>query len=63
MIMTESAMRNYRDTVTGFIGKKTAYCKYYDGSANQVLLDGLDNAGHPIQWWFNEDRLEEVGEE
>lgn len=39
-------------TVNGYIGTVTAYAIYSNGQ-EQILVEGIDTAGRPIEWWIN----------
>ena len=51
-----------RDKTTKFEGKVTAIARYLTGP-NRILLENVDNTGRPIEWWYDEDRLEFVYKE
>lgn len=53
--------KTVKDTVTGFTGKVTGYAVYTTGSST-VLVEGIDSTNRPIEWWFNVERVTEVGE-
>ena len=46
-----------KDTLTGFVGIITAYALYNTGS-DRVQLEGVDNSGRPVEWWFDFERIE-----
>lgn len=46
-----------KDTVTGFVGIITARAEYSTGKL-LYLTESIDSTGRPIEWWFEEDRLE-----
>lgn len=49
-----------RDKETGFDGVVTARAEYlYDGF--RILVENIDTTGRPIEWWFNENRVEQIG--
>lgn len=45
------------DTVTGYVGKVTAYADYYGKREAQYLVEGIDSTGRPIEWWVPENRV------
>lgn len=47
-----------KDTVTGFVGVITARAEYRNNQPNRYLLEATDTTGRPIEWWYDEDRLE-----
>ena len=47
-----------RDTVTGFVGVITVRAEYKNNQQNRYLLETTDTTGRPIEWWYDEDRLE-----
>lgn len=50
-----------RDKETGFEGIVTARAEYlYDRP--RVMLEGVDNTGRPIEWWYDETRVVETEE-
>lgn len=50
-----------RDKETKFEGKVTGRVEYlYDSS--RVLVEGIDTSGRPIEWWYDERRVEVVSE-
>ncbi|MBQ7563909.1 MAG: hypothetical protein IJT16_07965 [Lachnospiraceae bacterium] len=53
-------MTKKKDKITGFIGTVTGKAEYYDGRRTQYLVEGIDSTGRPVEWWFDEDRLEDV---
>lgn len=46
-----------KDTTTGFTGEITAYVMYKSGN-DRAMLEGMDNTGRPVEWWFDINRLE-----
>lgn len=46
-----------KDTVTGFVGIITARAEYSTGKI-LYLTEAIDSTGRPIEWWFEESRLE-----
>ena len=46
------------DKVTGFSGVITARAEYATTSPNRYLVENIDTTGRPVEWWFDEDRLE-----
>ena len=50
---------NVYDSVTAFSGTITARSQFISGS-NRYQLEANDNAGRPIEWWFDEERLVKV---
>lgn len=50
-----------RDKETKFEGLVTARAEYlYDEPS--VLVESVDGTGRPIEWWYKENRVEEVTE-
>lgn len=50
------------DIETGFTGIVTGRVEYlYNPS--QVLLEGIDTTGRPVEWWVSELRVKEVVDE
>lgn len=52
----------YRDTLTGFEGTATGRTEYLYGCV-RVLLEGAGSDRKPEDFWFDEQRLIEVGAE
>lgn len=44
------------DPETGFKGKVTARTKYLYGEP-RVMVESVDSTGRPIEWWFEESRV------
>ncbi len=49
------------DTITNYIGTITARANYLNGE-NRYLLENKDTTGRPIEWWYEESRLERINE-
>ena len=50
-----------RDKETKFEGIVTARAEYlYDRP--KVLIENIDSTGRPIEWWYDETRVEEIAE-
>jgi len=49
-----------KDSVTGFVGTVTARCEYLHHDP-QVLAEGIDTTGRPIEQWIKESRAEVQG--
>ena len=50
-----------RDKETNYQGIVTARAEYlYDRP--RVLVENIDSTGRPIEWWYDESRVEEVAE-
>jgi hypothetical protein len=48
-----------RDKETNYEGIVTARAEYlYDRP--RVLVENIDSTGRPIEWWYDESRVEEV---
>ena len=48
-----------RDKETNYQGVVTARAEYlYDRP--RVLVENIDSTGRPIEWWYDESRVEEV---
>ena len=48
-----------RDKKTGFKGLVTARAEYlYDNP--RVLVENIDTTGRPIEWWYDETRVEKI---
>ena len=52
-----------KDIVTGYSGKITAACHYLYRPIPQYLIESVDSTGRPIEWWVEENRLEEIENE
>lgn len=51
-----------REKETGFNGVVTARAEYlYDRP--RVLVESIDSTGRPIEWWYDESRLEVIEED
>ena len=50
-----------KDEVAGFVGIVTARAEYLHGEP-RVMVEGIDNTGRPIEWWYEESRVKEVVE-
>lgn len=50
-----------RDKETKFEGIVTARAEYLYNET-RVLVENTDGTGRPIEWWYNEIRVEEVAE-
>lgn len=50
------------DIITGYVGKVTAVCEYFDRKQRQYLVETVDDTGRPVEQWDDEDRLERVQE-
>ena len=48
-----------RDKETRFEGLVTARAEYLYGES-QVMVEAVDSTGRPIEWWYKEDRVEEI---
>lgn len=46
-----------KDIITGFFGVITARADYMDNLV-RYMVEWKDSTGRPVEWWFNEDRLE-----
>ena len=46
-----------REILTGYVGKITAVAEYDTGEI-RYLVEGLDNTGRPMEFWYDEKRLE-----
>lgn len=51
-----------KDIETGFTGIATARAEYLYNPP-QILLEGIDTTGRPIEWWIPEARAQEVADE
>ena len=50
-----------RDKETKYEGIVTARAEYlYDEPS--VLVESIDSTGRPIEWWYKENRVEEIAE-
>ena len=49
-----------RDTITGYVGKATAQCFYWDTGRTAYRVEGIDNTGRPVDDWIDSERLEVV---
>ena len=47
---------NIKDPVTGFVGVVTARAEYMHRDP-MILAEGIDSTGRPIEWWFDENRV------
>lgn len=54
--------RIVKDTVTGFVGEITAHVTF-KARTDMVILEAMDDVGHPVEKWFDVDRLEFIDEE
>lgn len=50
------------DPETGFKGKVTARAEYLYGEP-RVMVENVDATGRPIEWWFEESRVEMLSTE
>ena len=50
------------DTVTGFKGKVTAFCYYFNKQPCSYLVEGIDDTGRPISQWVDENRVKKEDE-
>jgi len=46
-----------KDKVTGYGGRVTAKSEYITGET-RYLVENVDSTGRPIEWWYDESRLE-----
>ena len=51
-----------KDTVTGFVGEVTAHATF-KARTDMVTLEAMDDVGHPVEKWFDVDRLKFIDEE
>lgn len=51
-----------KDKETGYIGVVTGKAEYLYRET-QILVENIDNTGRPIEWWTEEGRLFDVGNE
>ena len=49
-----------KDSITGFEGIAVAECEYLYG-CKQFQIEGIDHDGQPKSWWFDFQRIEEIG--
>lgn len=47
-----------RDKETAFVGIVTARAEYLYGE-NRIMVEAVDSTGRPIEWWYDESRVEE----
>lgn len=50
-----------RDKETNYQGIVTARAEYLYGIP-KVLVENIDSTGRPIDWWYDESRVEEITE-
>ena len=50
-----------RDNITDYEGTVTGFASYRSG-INQVLVEGTDTTGRPIEWWVDVERISKVHE-
>lgn len=50
-----------KDQITKFSGIVTARTVFLN-SEPRIMVEGMDTTGRPIEWWFDEERLEEIKE-
>lgn len=48
-----------RDIETGFEGTVTARAEYLHGTP-RVMVESLDETNRPIEWWYEESRMQEI---
>lgn len=48
-----------KDTKTLFTGLVTARAEYLYGQP-RILVENIDSTGRPVEWWYDEERLEEI---
>lgn len=46
-----------RDKITDYTGRVTAVCYSFGHSNTRYLVESIDGAERPIEWWVDEDRL------
>lgn len=51
-----------KDTVTGYIGKATAQCFYWDTCRIAYRVEGIDSTGRPVDDWIDSERIVVVDE-
>ena len=54
--------QRYCDRITGFIGVATARCEYLSGMPRVQLESDQLSEGKPVECWFDEERVYQVGE-
>jgi hypothetical protein len=56
--------REYRDRVTGFVGKCTGFCRYISGCDQVLLQPSVDKDGKRSEGiWIDDERLIDVAAE
>ena len=56
--------KEYRDHISGFVGKCTGFCRYISGCDQVLLSPPVDKDGkHQEGMWFDDDRLIDVAAE
>lgn len=52
-----------KDMATGYIGRVTAKCDYYNEKPSQYLVENIDTTGRPIEQWVDSTRLKLIKED